>query len=195
MRDETYVEVSFGWSQKFTLKHKELVDKWSLSEPKWKEIEGGYWTLDYSRVIIPLELADGLARALGSDSFDCYGVKSASLRTYEEIEKPIRPQKPAINSKLNIAIPGNALMAVSEVKVLEDCCTETLQAELDSGWCILAVCPQSQRRPDYVLGKIPSLVVEAEGEIHQMSQAEYIQKLPSFQPTAVKPIDDDYMPF
>lgn len=55
---------------------------------------------------------------------------------------------------ITIAIPGFGLLAVSQVTHLDDACTDELQEMLDKGWKILAVCPpNSQRRPDYILGK------------------------------------------
>jgi len=57
-------------------------------------------------------------------------------------------------SYIQVAIPNLALLEIRTVQVLEDACTEKLQSELDNGWRILAVCPpNSQRRPDYILGK------------------------------------------
>lgn len=58
------------------------------------------------------------------------------------------------NAKCDVHVPGLGLLALNEVKVLEDCCTEELQQFLDEGWRIVAACPQpSSRRPDYVIGR------------------------------------------
>lgn len=55
---------------------------------------------------------------------------------------------------VQIAIPDLGLMTIRKTRHLEDCCTEHLQEHLDRGWRILAVCPpNSQRRPDYILGR------------------------------------------
>lgn len=55
---------------------------------------------------------------------------------------------------IQVAIPDLALLSLNEVCVLEDACTDELQGKLDGGWRIIAVCPpNSQRRPDYVLGR------------------------------------------
>lgn len=54
---------------------------------------------------------------------------------------------------VNITVHGAALYAVSNVKLMEDCCTDQLQHELDIGWRIVAVCPPNDaRRPTYILG-------------------------------------------
>lgn len=53
-----------------------------------------------------------------------------------------------------IHIPNEYLYRINEVKVLDDACTDALQSELDDGWRIICVCPpNSQRRPDYILGR------------------------------------------
>ena len=55
---------------------------------------------------------------------------------------------------VQIAVPDMALMYIDEVCVETDFCTDALQSMLDDGWRILAVCPpNSQRRPDYILGR------------------------------------------
>lgn len=54
---------------------------------------------------------------------------------------------------VHIAIPDLGLLRMRKVTVLEDACTDELQAWLDKGWRILAVCPpNAARRPDYILG-------------------------------------------
>lgn len=55
---------------------------------------------------------------------------------------------------VQVHIPNIGLLAMNEVKVLDDACTDSLQEALDEGWSILAVCPpNAQRRPDYILGR------------------------------------------
>jgi hypothetical protein len=57
------------------------------------------------------------------------------------------------NEKCQQEQPGPNLMNIDETMLKEDCCTDELQEALSNGWRILAVCPQPQRRPDYVLGR------------------------------------------
>ena len=57
------------------------------------------------------------------------------------------------NEKMSSEQPGPSLLNVDETMLMEDACTNALQENLDNGWRILAVCPQPQRRPDYVLGR------------------------------------------
>lgn len=64
------------------------------------------------------------------------------------------PEHLQSGAAVQIAIPDVGLLRVNEVTVREDCCTDSLQSDLDEGWRILAVCPpNAARRPDYVLGR------------------------------------------
>jgi hypothetical protein len=57
------------------------------------------------------------------------------------------------NEKCQQEQPGPNLLNVNETLLMEDACTNALQENLENGWRIIAVCPQPQRRPDYVLGR------------------------------------------
>jgi len=71
---------------------------------------------------------------------------------FESLE---RKRNPAFNQKVKVSVPDIGLMKIKHVMVLDNCCTQQLQREIDRGWCILAVCPQpDQRRPDYVMGRV-----------------------------------------
>lgn len=71
--------------------------------------------------------------------------------------KPIKlvtEQGNQYNTKCEVHMPGQALSFYNEVQLLEDSCTDVLQTSLNSGWRIIAACPQpDQRRPDYILGR------------------------------------------
>lgn len=59
-----------------------------------------------------------------------------------------------VNHRVDVHVPGNALLAIDEVELISDCCTDYLSERLGQGWRIVAVCPQpDQRRPDYILGR------------------------------------------
>lgn len=63
------------------------------------------------------------------------------------------PTEPVANH-VHVHIPNVGLLFMNEVTWKENCCTEELQRALDDGWRIIAVCPpNSQRRPDYILGR------------------------------------------
>lgn len=86
---------------------------------------------------------------------------------YEYVEiKPLKRLKIDTNDRIvatelkelvkfnQVHLPGNELLSLKTVKVLEDACTEEINQELEGGWRIVAVLPQlKQRRPDYILGK------------------------------------------
>lgn len=58
------------------------------------------------------------------------------------------------NNKCEVHMPGQALSLYNEMLLLEDACTDALQESLNTGWRIVAACPQpDQRRPDYILGR------------------------------------------
>ena len=77
------------------------------------------------------------------------------LRIGDALTRVTEPRPPAFNEKVNVAVPSNGMLNITVVKVYENACTESLQEELNSGWKILAICPQpDQRRPDYILGKL-----------------------------------------
>lgn len=58
------------------------------------------------------------------------------------------------NTKCEVHMPNMAMSMYNEMLLLEDACTDVLQGSLNSGWRIIAACPQpDQRRPDYILGR------------------------------------------
>lgn len=68
--------------------------------------------------------------------------------------RDVKPSDILDGNAVQITIPDMALLFFNKVTWMEDACTEELQAKLDEGWRILAVCPpNAQRRPDYILGR------------------------------------------
>lgn len=60
----------------------------------------------------------------------------------------------SFNEKVEVHVPGAALMMVNSTMLMEDSCSDELQDALDKGWRIIAACPQpNSRRPDYILGR------------------------------------------
>lgn len=72
-------------------------------------------------------------------------------------EKPIKlitETGTQYNTKCEVHMPGHGLSLYNEMRLLEDSCTDEIQSSLNSGWRIVAACPQpEQRRPDYILGR------------------------------------------
>jgi hypothetical protein len=86
------------------------------------------------------------------------------LRGYTSEELiPLHEDKILFNERTQCAVPNAALWSVTDVRIETDLCTDMLQDMLASGWHILAICPQAQRRPDYVLGKGPQLKPQKAG--------------------------------
>jgi len=59
----------------------------------------------------------------------------------------------AWNDYVGAPVPGFNLGLINDLNLMQDCCTDELQGMLDSGWRLIAVCPQESRRPDYILGR------------------------------------------
>ena len=57
------------------------------------------------------------------------------------------------NDVTSSPLSGTHLLQINDLMLLQDACTDELQHTLDKGWRLIAVCPQEQRRPDYVLGR------------------------------------------
>lgn len=65
------------------------------------------------------------------------------------------------NTKCEVHVGGGLIATFNEVKLLEDSCTDVLQTELANGWRVIACCVQpDQRRPDYVLGRYNTNLVD-----------------------------------
>lgn len=79
-----------------------------------------------------------------------------AVRTLKFLKADGRPCENGFKEALSTAqvhLPGHELVKFDEVSLEENCCTDELQAKLDLGWRIIAVCPAQSRRPDYVLGR------------------------------------------
>lgn len=70
------------------------------------------------------------------------------------------------NNKCEVHMPGHSLSLYNEMLLLEDACTDELQTSLNSGYRIVAACPQPDNcRPDYILGRFnPTLEVGGTAE-------------------------------
>lgn len=129
-----------------------LLDNCALNPPIWERKEGkpGVVQMPYQyELIVPIKVAELLPG-------QWYFIRSY---TSEELA-PLHEDKILFNTKTNAAVPNQALWSVTDVRVESDLCTDILQDYIRDGWHILAICPQPQRRPDYVLGKGASLPVQ-----------------------------------
>ena len=80
---------------------------------------------------------------------------AAVVNKLEKVEIPDPQNIPGhiYNEHCEVHTPGNMLATYNETMLLEDACTDALQTSMDDGWRIVAVCPQAQRRPDYIMGR------------------------------------------
>jgi hypothetical protein len=85
------------------------------------------------------------------------GPEAFDYNRFEQVANKLlnlAPQERAYNERCEVHMPGQALATYNEVMLCENSCSDNLQSQLDSGWRILAACPQpDQRRPDYILGR------------------------------------------
>lgn len=123
---------------------------------EWKEDKDvpPDWYGPGGEMLIDLE-TDGKALAMVGINFEVKRFKGAyfcgDVGTYQT--KVAGPQVSA-TTVIQVAIPDLALLSINEVKLLDDCCTDALQDMLSEGWRIIAICPpNSQRRPDYIVGR------------------------------------------
>lgn len=141
-----YARISFEWGARDKVK--------AVSDEAWKELtaadpdvfpEDRNAFASYSDPYVDLQVVGPVLSKLGIE----YTVKRM---------KGLRPIGPPVETlggaAVHIHVPNFGLLQMTEVRVAEDCCTDMLQTLLDEGWRILCVCPpNSQRRPDYILGR------------------------------------------
>lgn len=158
-----FIELDYTSRQKVTeftrdryLEFREHFPQWHL--PEWPE-DGDRPKYIYPSEEILIELeTDGPYLSSFELTFTVKRFKGAYFsernlgRQVSSIPSSFGEREPA--TFIQISIPDLALLSINEVQVLEDACTEELQAMLDNGFRIIAVCPpNSQRRPDYILGR------------------------------------------
>jgi hypothetical protein len=126
---------------------------------------------------------DGMV--LSEEQITALAIKNITFKVKQEInvdiditsqlvalaEKPIKLIQESnggdtYNNKCEVHMPGQALSLYNETLLLEDSCTDELQSSLNSGWRMIAACPQpDNRRPDYILGRFnPNLEVGGSAE-------------------------------
>ena len=143
-------KAKFGYGKKFSpaeqdqIRSAVLLDEHAIEFAEDGEFKGWYthWVVDVHA--LPFSAIDA--------HFEAQQIKNPTL--VQALQGFQARESTVINQKVNVAVPGFGLMAIRQVEVRTDLCTEELQRELNDGWQILAICPQpDQCRPDYVLGK------------------------------------------
>lgn len=134
----------FGYQQKFDAAQQEALARAFIIAPPTFDDQGAFGGWYVAQLVDLDKLPDFLDK-----------VEIERMIRLPELEEVCQRDKLVLNKVVNVAVPGNQLLHIGEVKVAEDCCTDALQHDLDNGWSILAICPQpDQRRPDYILGKM-----------------------------------------
>lgn len=120
---------------------------------------GIYWTTytahieSLLNIFAKIEIKEVLKTKGYHDIHECIARINQNLDNMECKIK--RNQEHLFNSKVEVHVPGNALLEINEIIYKVDCCTDKLSNLLSEGWRIVAVCPQpDQRRPDYILGRV-----------------------------------------
>lgn len=150
----------------------QIVNNCALNPPIWERNEDGTFKFPYGYELIgPGHL------------FELLPGEWVFLRIYKSEDlSPLHEDKILFNEKTGAAVPNAALWSVEEVIIESDLCTDALQEHLKAGWHILAICPQPQRRPDYILGKSPQMKPQR-------------LEIPKSRPTPVSRLIDDEIPF
>lgn len=157
-----FIEFTYNASAKFSSEStREFFNEFrerfpQFNLPEWKEEdEQRPYSYIFGQVLIELE-DDGVWLNQHGFEFTIKRFKGAYF-TDSNIHRrtsSLSPSEQAGVTNIQIAIPDLALLSITEVMVEEDVCTYQLQNRLDDGWRIIAICPpNSQRRPDYILGR------------------------------------------
>ena len=176
---DTY-EIKPSWQSHFTPEQKELFcTHYNVGndDDDWKEGADGTFTpgntyrmkvhdnpLNFKRMFpnILVEIGEPVSTTQGLIIIDTLRIirdELAELRSLVSRTGAARPGLPAketyeSDGVARAAMPEWMLAHIRKVRVHNDMCTDMLQAEIDSGWVILAICPQpGQRRPDYIVGR------------------------------------------
>lgn len=144
-------ELEYGWLKKLL----ELFDKDPTAYRALRERVKMY-VLPHTREELE-KIDEWNSSAKKSDMVDDLELEawtSAGFEVKMSRVRGLRSNDPDIRKTIyQISVANIGLMQVQRVEVLEDCCTDALQSELDRGWRILAVCPPNDaRRPTYVVG-------------------------------------------
>jgi ethanolamine utilization cobalamin adenosyltransferase len=82
------------------------------------------------------------------------GVLDLADKVINKLHNLDKMNEQLFNRKVEVHVPGNELLKINDVRLLQDSCTDEVQRYLNDGWRILSICPQpDQRRPDYIMGR------------------------------------------
>lgn len=122
----------------------------------WPETmeEKKHFYANRTRHMVDLSVAGPVLTALGVTfevkrfKGNAWGVRS---RDVPDVDKQGNPTG-VFN--LTVHVSDTNLTHFDEMALIEDACTDAVQAALNDGWRIVAICPAiDQRRPDFILGR------------------------------------------
>lgn len=146
-------ELEYGWLKKLL----ELFDKDPAAYRLLRERSKMY-ALPLTRQELEKieEWGSGAKKSDIVDDLELEAWTSVGVEVTMSRVRGLRSNDPDIHKTIyQISVANVGLMNIQRVNVLEDCCTDDLQYELDRGWRLLAVCPPNDaRRPSYVVGHI-----------------------------------------
>lgn len=150
MHEKRVVKIELDYNQVMTNEQVEMLEKASGNTIKTEPV------LDKPE----LRMVDCLSREhlVSLEEIQAIKIPFRILEVTSFYRKPeefqVRGTPAPVNEKCNVIVAGVSMLHIDEVIVVTNCCTESLQTELNQGWRILAICVQpDQRRPDYVLGR------------------------------------------
>lgn len=148
----THAEFLNWLNKSFCYNHVNEKDLPVLSEPHGWNIVVLATREQYADMVISLR---GVADCEAVGTMNVQLASGAHANHFSHMaEKMATATSGMFNERVEVHMPGQALATYNETMLLQDSCTDALQNEIDSGWRIIAVCPQpDQRRPDYILGR------------------------------------------
>lgn len=149
LKENGFSKFGNDWGREYIVRDDILlrvVGEIGINPPEKKDVQ--FW-IESVRVYADFGDPLGAAQAI------CERLELAANRLANH--RGIPEDLPGFNHKTNSPISGNHLHNMDILMLCEDYCTDALQERLSEGWRIIAVCPQEQRRPDYVLGKVSGM--------------------------------------
>ena len=145
------VEIELSYGAMFTAEQVQILEEASVVKLEFADPgEDGRRRLEWNKK--PIITLDAL-KQLG-DGLSVQSIRVIDNTSTQSLIAFAQRNTTVVNQKCSVAVPGLGLLLIDEVRLEEDCCTDTLSRLLEGGWRIVAVCVQpDQRRPDYVLGR------------------------------------------
>ncbi len=142
-------KLEYAWKKKVLELFDKEPDAYRMLRSRVKLVELPHTRDELEKLNEYASMRDTVVDDLEVEAWTSAGVEVTMSRV-----RGLRSNDPDIHKTIyQISVANVGLMGIQRVNVLEDCCTDDLQYELDRGWRLLAVCPPNDtRRPSYVMG-------------------------------------------